>query len=225
MVNTMVNTMKRKSGLTVLEMLVVVAVIFLIAALLFPQFKKMRDTGKKMKCMANLKQLGIAVELYRQDDGLGRFPFWSGWPAPATCNFWGWDVKFLPEMLWSYLGSETITGSFGSGEMMHFRCPKNPETFQMAVREDVNGNIVDFHISCALIGEGYGEKVGNASITYLMIDFPTQAWPARSGNHNVGSNVLFVDGHVEYKTEAQLGSSWPNEDYYGGNNVEDWGIK
>ncbi|MDP3979867.1 MAG: prepilin-type N-terminal cleavage/methylation domain-containing protein [Chlamydiota bacterium] len=215
-------------GLTVLEMLVVVAVIFVIAAMVFPQFKRMRDKGKQIKCMANLKQLCVAVAMYRQDDAFGRFPWWSGWPGTPlsnTCDFWGWDVRNFPEMLWSYLGSETVTASFGSGEMMHFRCPANPETFQTAVRQDINGNLVDFQVNCNLIGRTDAEEVGNASIAYLFIDFPRQGSPNLGASHNSGSNVLFVDGHVEWKSEGALGNAWPGEDEYPGTDVRDWGIK
>jgi len=45
-------------------MLVVISVIALLAALSFPLLKFMTQSGQSAKCMANLKQLGIEINLY-----------------------------------------------------------------------------------------------------------------------------------------------------------------
>lgn len=54
-------------GFTLVELLVVVAVLAILAALLFPVFAQVRATARKSACQANMKQLGLASALYRGD--------------------------------------------------------------------------------------------------------------------------------------------------------------
>lgn len=63
----------RRSGFTLIELLVVIAIIAILAAILFPVFVKARDQGKLAKCMSNLKQCGVAVFMYC-DDNNAYFP-------------------------------------------------------------------------------------------------------------------------------------------------------
>jgi prepilin-type N-terminal cleavage/methylation domain-containing protein/prepilin-type processing-associated H-X9-DG protein len=55
------------SGFTLIELLVVVAIIALLASILFPVFGRARETARRTSCISNLKQVGLAVEQYKQD--------------------------------------------------------------------------------------------------------------------------------------------------------------
>jgi prepilin-type N-terminal cleavage/methylation domain-containing protein/prepilin-type processing-associated H-X9-DG protein len=59
--------MKRSTGFTLIELLVVIAIIAILAAILFPVFALVRDTARQASCTSNLKQIGIAVQMYVQD--------------------------------------------------------------------------------------------------------------------------------------------------------------
>ena len=81
---------------TLIEMLIVISIIALLAALLFPAFNKVREGGRTQVCSSNLRQLGLAFQQYTQDYG-GRFPgSGDGYVPPAnstacfasTCNGW-----------------------------------------------------------------------------------------------------------------------------------------
>jgi len=54
-------------GFTLVELLVVVAIIALLAAILFPVFGRAREKARQTTCISNLKQLGMAFAMYTQD--------------------------------------------------------------------------------------------------------------------------------------------------------------
>jgi len=57
-----------KRGFTLIELLVVIAIIAILAAILFPVFGRAREMARKASCSSNLKQLGLAVAQYTQDN-------------------------------------------------------------------------------------------------------------------------------------------------------------
>jgi prepilin-type N-terminal cleavage/methylation domain-containing protein/prepilin-type processing-associated H-X9-DG protein len=61
--------MKRKygDGFTLIELLVVIALIVILAAILFPVFAQAREAACRSRCLANLRQLAVAHQLYVQD--------------------------------------------------------------------------------------------------------------------------------------------------------------
>ncbi len=56
------------SGFTMLEMVVTIAIIVILLALMVPGFKAIREHAKSDKCMSNLRQIGIAMQLYTNDN-------------------------------------------------------------------------------------------------------------------------------------------------------------
>src|SRR5512137_1497973 len=65
-------TMRRRKGFTLIELLVVIAIIGILAAMLFPVFARARESARKTQCLANVKNLAIAFNMYLID--YDRFP-------------------------------------------------------------------------------------------------------------------------------------------------------
>jgi prepilin-type N-terminal cleavage/methylation domain-containing protein len=66
------NCRPRKRGFTLIELMVVIAIIVLLMAILFPVFSTVRRKAHETQCFNNLSQLASALKEYRRDHG--RFP-------------------------------------------------------------------------------------------------------------------------------------------------------
>ena len=58
---------EKHSGFTLIEMLVVIGIIAVLAAVLFPVFTHVREKARASACLSNYHQIGLAVHMYAQD--------------------------------------------------------------------------------------------------------------------------------------------------------------
>lgn len=73
-----------RHAFTLIEVLVVIAVIALVLGLFFPALGLAREAARSHRCLANLRSIGQALTMYA-DENRETFPYWSGWQV------WGGD--------------------------------------------------------------------------------------------------------------------------------------
>jgi prepilin-type N-terminal cleavage/methylation domain-containing protein len=113
-----------KKGFTLVEMLTVIAIIAILAAIIFPVAGTVRENARRGRCTSNLSQIFVALETYKQDFNayppvLGAYArYRNGNLILNNCNVPRDQVmpfNFAPKPLGTYLKNDEI-----------FHCPNNP---------------------------------------------------------------------------------------------------
>lgn len=85
------NSRRRGSGFTLVELLVVIAIIGVLIALLLPAVQSAREAARRSQCTSNLKQLGLAIHNYH--DQQKNLP-----PSAISSQYLSWCAIILPFM-------------------------------------------------------------------------------------------------------------------------------
>jgi len=197
---------KQSAGFTLVEILIVVAVIGLLSALLLPAFSRARETARRTSCAGNLHQIGLALRQYATDYN-NRYPVrYADSGLDSRKN--NWRVQLFP-----YARNAEV-----------FRCPSNPNNNQSAtVTTPANGVDINVSYACNYNSAGlgaFGNNDGSQHVRLNSISQPAELIavveslsseadldmddPAMIGQlfagHQQRSNYLFVDGHVKAMT-------------------------
>ncbi|MFQ3609967.1 MAG: DUF1559 domain-containing protein [Fimbriimonadales bacterium] len=200
--------MMSRKGFTLIELLVVIAIIAILAAILFPVFAQAREKARQTQCLSNMRQMGIAVQMYVQDYD-ERFPLDShtGTNAP-----WVWLNTLQPYVKTTLL----------------YRCPSDPSVnwerplpgYRNVRRTSYGTNywMLPRYDDCT----GYNSlaSIQSPANTIYIAEMKENAtgdhfhpamwvWPNNCGYyepqqelamiwHNGGTNYTFVDGHARW---------------------------
>jgi len=219
-------THTKRKYFTLIELLIVIAIIAILAAMLLPALNKARDKARASQCIGNLKQISIGQFGYQDAFG-GHFP--AAWLATDTAAQ-SWFLKIAP-----YTG---VTLKWNSTtQISAFRCLANPALYGSnaalatgGTRYSVNySNNYHLGISTSAADAMKNSQIRQPSEVCITVDSQqspntTPTIPCAYYNimlnsarnnyyadsnrpgiiHENGANMLFVDGHIKYFKASKI---------------------
>ncbi len=178
---------KDRRGFTLIELLVVIAIIAILASILFPVFSRARAKARQAACIANEKQLVLAMLMYAED-------YDETFPAPDTgggTGYWGAHGSVLTNAIWC-----DLIYPYTRNHQIEV-CPEHKLVLPGYAMND-------------LTDPSLGQSLGafyDASSKIILFDFDGSAPSAGDPSvltgttivrHNEGVVFGFVDGHVKW---------------------------
>lgn len=193
-------------GFTLVEMLVVVAILALLATLFVPVAGRMQTKAKNTQCILNLKKLHQGVVAYCADNS-GWLPF----ELPPVGDSANWHRRIHP-----YISENPEWIPPKSLKSWPYACPEDDDPtphFSYAFNENLSRKRLSLRSETVLILDHITTSGGNTRPSTLGAKASLDLW--LKNGHGGRNNILFEDGHVEGRKRSEIEDSAANPGMWG----------
>ena len=194
---------RSRSGFTLLELLLVTAIIAILAGLLLPALGKAKSKAKRLNCLSGLRQIGLAFHSFAHDH-LDQFPF-----QVSTNNGGTLEVARLGTLFFAFRHFQALSNELADPRLLV--CPADTRTpaenFSSLRNENVSyftGLAADYSQPDSIlagdrniVGRKLGSSPGIGTGSNNLAE-----WTAEL--HGSQGNLLFADGRVELFNNVAL---------------------
>ncbi len=191
---------------TLVELLIVIGIITLLAAMLLPALSRTKEAARTISCSNNIRQLGIAAMTYSLDNR-GNLPFFLDWlhsSSPAS-------IDLTTGKLYPHLRSKTV-----------YLCPTDKMTLPISTATGRTANRqYSYSMNCVICHDSDTARFVAPTKTFLFMEpnlsasdntgmigpaaFQGVSAKAVSTRHNGRGHLVFCDFHIE-KVNAKTGA-------------------
>jgi len=191
-----------RRAFTLIELLIVIAIIALLIAVLVPSLNRARTQAKLTLCASNLRQVSVGLQEYLNQRSRDRLPYASAMPSVSPAPLDGKKAIYIADLLREHVGEPNT-----------FQCPDDQsggvrpapnqgksyfesERCSYEYRTRLNGRRMDEVAN--FIASSFDQAVSPNTI-WLMRDYNNfHGEPAKRGEaaNKRARNYLYIDGHV-----------------------------
>lgn len=211
-----------------MELLVAMTLAAVVAVMVFPVFVEAKNAARESNCKTNLKQIGAALQMYRDDwgssiltDSTPRKWGQNGWMEKAYAYHRSMNIYKCPsrDVAFAYSLNQRLVDEASS-------TPVKPSVFICAFEAPGTGASDTQTISSAdmnLCNTGSGIRQGDGAVSVSSLrnsnartydyrlwrdagETPYHGWLLFPGPHGGANNILFYDGHVRKFSDWRNGS-------------------
>lgn len=229
----------REDGFTLVELLVTIAVIAVLAAMLLPALSRARMAASRTRCVSNLHQLGLAGQMYWEDNGNQTFRYGGALTNGGRLYWFGWmgsgaegERLFNPEegALHAYLKGRGVevcpsldrcvspfkakagTPTYSYGYNLYLSAAKADPPVKMSRVAKPSERIFLADAAQVNTWQPPASKANPMLEEWYYVDSSTQQ-PNGHFRHRERGNAVFCDGHVapERMAPGSLDARLPNQ--------------
>ena len=193
-----------KKKFTLLELMVVIAIIGILVTLLLPSLQKAREKAKAKICMNNLKQLSYVSTMYA-DDSNGLFWFKdNGLSGPPYASWVNSSVTLSPYLnghdKWNSNDAVWCISDPYLRKKSHKWHPSYGYNYQHLAGQKIS-NVGTLAETIFLADSGHDEE-DNYNAWLIKVNLTNQA--IINNRHLSGSNILWTDSHVSFERTSKI---------------------